>query len=55
MLLLLGTLLTVFKLAGVINWAWWIVLIPFYPWAAGVLLIVAFCVSAAVIEPFVRK
>lgn len=31
MLALLGVLLLVLKLAGVIGWAWWIVLIPFYP------------------------
>lgn len=26
-----GVLLVILKLAGVIGWAWWIVLIPFYP------------------------
>lgn len=31
MLFVLGTLLLILKLAGAIGWAWWIVLIPFYP------------------------
>jgi hypothetical protein len=30
-LLVLGTILLILKLAEVINWSWWIVLIPFYP------------------------
>ena len=34
MLFLLGIVLLILKLAGVIGWAWWIVLIPFYPWLA---------------------
>jgi hypothetical protein len=29
--LVLGTILLILKLAEVIQWSWWIVLIPFYP------------------------
>ena len=30
MLFALGVILLILKLAGVIAWSWWIVLIPFY-------------------------
>lgn len=41
MLLVLGTLLLMLKLAGVIYWSWWIVLIPFYPVLIGMGIFVA--------------
>lgn len=31
MLLILGVMLLILKLAGAVTWAWWIILIPFYP------------------------
>ena len=42
MLVAIGVILLMLKLAGVISWAWWIVLIPFYPLVA-VLLFAGFC------------
>ena len=41
MLIVLGVVLLILKLAGVIGWAWWIVLIPFYP-ATALLLFAGF-------------
>lgn len=35
----LGIILLILKLAGVIAWAWWIVLIPFYSTVLGLLII----------------
>lgn len=42
MLVVLGVVLLILKLAGVIGWAWWIILIPFYP-ALALLLFAGFC------------
>ena len=42
MLVVLGVVLLVLKLAGVIGWAWWIVVIPFYP-ALALLIFAGFC------------
>ena len=38
----LGIVFTVLKLVGVINWSWWLVLLPFYGGLAvlGIILII---------------
>jgi hypothetical protein len=40
LLTFLGVLLVILKLAEVINWSWWIVLIPLYP--LSVFLVILF-------------
>ena len=42
MLIVLGAVFLCLKLTGVIGWAWWIVLIPFYPTFA-LLIFAGFC------------
>lgn len=49
MLMLLGILFLMLKLAGVIYWAWWIVLIPFYPLIGGIIVMVCSAVFFAVL------
>ena len=55
MLFILGIILLILKLAGVIGWAWWIVLIPFYPWLAVVGAIIAVSILGGTVRPFRRK
>lgn len=43
LLYVLGVALLILKLAGVIAWAWWIVLIPFYPVAFGIAVLLFCC------------
>lgn len=44
---LLGLIFVTLKLCGVINWSWWVVLMPFYlPIVVG-LAIAAFCLLIA--------
>lgn len=50
MLIALGILFLMLKLAGVIYWAWWIVLIPFYPLIGGLLVAVCAFTLGVVME-----
>ena len=52
MLLTLGTMLVILKLAGVIFWDWWIVLIPFYLLMGMFILWVLVAITQAVIDSF---
>lgn len=36
---LLGVLFVGLKLTGVINWSWWLVLLPFYSWEPIILVL----------------
>jgi hypothetical protein len=49
LLLVLGTILLILKLAEVIQWSWWIVLIPFYPLflALSILILLGLVVGIA--------
>ena len=43
------------KLAGVVSWAWWIVLIPFYPAILGMLVVLGCFLLAGVFAVFDGK
>lgn len=47
---LLGVLFVALKLTGVITWSWWLVLLPFYGFAALILaiLLIAMFVAGAI-------
>jgi hypothetical protein len=54
----LGVLLIILKLAEAINWAWWIILIPFYPlgfFLVVILSLIFFAGCAAACEFFLSK
>jgi len=44
---LLGLIFVTLKLCGVINWSWWVVLMPFYLPIVVALAIAAFCLLIA--------
>lgn len=44
MLVIIGILAVMMRLAGVILWDWWIVLIPFYPVVAALLFVLLMAV-----------
>ena len=50
MLFVLGMLSVMLKFAGVVHFAWWIVLMPFYPIAAGILTLLVCGILARIRE-----
>lgn len=57
-LLVVFTVLLVLKLAGVVEWSWWIITAPLWVWPAIPLVFLAFmaCVAVAVVlivTPFI--
>jgi hypothetical protein len=58
LLTFLGVLLVILKLAEVINWSWWIVLIPLYPLVVCLVILFGlffFAGCVAVCEFFLSK
>jgi len=55
MLLIIGIMFLMLKLAGVVSWAWWIVLIPFYPAILGMLVVLGCFLLAGVFAVFDGK
>jgi hypothetical protein len=50
LMFVLGTILLILKLAEVINWSWWIVLIPFYPLFLVIFLLIVWGILYGIIK-----
>jgi hypothetical protein len=51
-LAILGIIFIAFKLAGIINWSWWIVLLPFY---FRISLIAVICAAVGLYAYLIKK